>query len=224
MLACEGALACRLDEIVGFDGRAGEPAGEPAQPRQDRDQLVAEPRARRISARSQIDRRFRQFLTEGQRTSRRLIPPHPRPGDTRAVLQMFPSRKIARERTERGSEHARRARLTAEPPQARVNSSQISGCAALCAASLGPCRSGTATRMKVAVVKERRAHERRVAASPDTVKRMVGMGLEVVARKRRGRRRLVQRCRPGRRRRRDRRRCRDRARRCRHRPQGAAAA
>ncbi len=35
--------------------------------------------------------------------------------------------------------------------------------------------------MKVAVVKERRAHERRVAASPDTVKRMAGMGLEVFA-------------------------------------------
>ena len=35
--------------------------------------------------------------------------------------------------------------------------------------------------MKVAVVKERRAYERRVAASPDTVKRMVGMGLEVAA-------------------------------------------
>ncbi|MBO0737061.1 MAG: Re/Si-specific NAD(P)(+) transhydrogenase subunit alpha [Alphaproteobacteria bacterium] len=34
--------------------------------------------------------------------------------------------------------------------------------------------------MKVAVIKERRAHERRVAVSPDTVKRMVGMGLEVV--------------------------------------------
>ena len=33
--------------------------------------------------------------------------------------------------------------------------------------------------MKVTVVKERRAFERRVAASPDTVKRMVGMGLEV---------------------------------------------
>jgi proton-translocating NAD(P)+ transhydrogenase subunit alpha len=33
--------------------------------------------------------------------------------------------------------------------------------------------------MKIAVVKERRAFERRVAASPDTVKRMVGMGLEV---------------------------------------------
>src|SRR6266446_1604496 len=35
--------------------------------------------------------------------------------------------------------------------------------------------------MKIAVIKERRAHEHRVAASPDTVKRMVGMGLEVVA-------------------------------------------
>jgi proton-translocating NAD(P)+ transhydrogenase subunit alpha len=35
--------------------------------------------------------------------------------------------------------------------------------------------------MKVAIIKERRAHERRVAASPDTVKRMIGMGLEVVA-------------------------------------------
>ena len=34
--------------------------------------------------------------------------------------------------------------------------------------------------MKVAIVKERRAFERRVAASPDTIKRMVGMGLEVV--------------------------------------------
>ncbi len=33
--------------------------------------------------------------------------------------------------------------------------------------------------MKVAIVKERRAYERRVAASPDTVKRMVAMGLEV---------------------------------------------
>src|SRR5262245_53384381 len=33
--------------------------------------------------------------------------------------------------------------------------------------------------MKVAVVKERRESDRRVAASPDTVKRMVGMGLEV---------------------------------------------
>ena len=35
--------------------------------------------------------------------------------------------------------------------------------------------------MKVAVVKERRAHERRVAASPDSIKRMVAMGLEITA-------------------------------------------
>ena len=34
--------------------------------------------------------------------------------------------------------------------------------------------------MKVAVVKERRAFEHRVAASPDTIKRMIGMGLQVV--------------------------------------------
>ena len=34
--------------------------------------------------------------------------------------------------------------------------------------------------MKVAVVRERRAFEHRVAASPDTVKRMIGMGLEAV--------------------------------------------
>jgi H+-translocating NAD(P) transhydrogenase subunit alpha len=33
--------------------------------------------------------------------------------------------------------------------------------------------------MKVAVVKERRAYERRVAASPDSVKRMVAIGIEV---------------------------------------------
>jgi H+-translocating NAD(P) transhydrogenase subunit alpha len=35
--------------------------------------------------------------------------------------------------------------------------------------------------MKVAIIKEKRAFERRVAASPDTIKRMVGTGLEVVA-------------------------------------------
>ena len=33
--------------------------------------------------------------------------------------------------------------------------------------------------MKLAIVKERRAHERRVAASPDTVKHFVGLGMEV---------------------------------------------
>jgi H+-translocating NAD(P) transhydrogenase subunit alpha len=39
---------------------------------------------------------------------------------------------------------------------------------------------GEAASMKIAIPKERRAHESRVAASPDTVKRLVGMGLEVV--------------------------------------------
>jgi NAD(P) transhydrogenase subunit alpha len=34
--------------------------------------------------------------------------------------------------------------------------------------------------MKVAIIKERRAHERRVAATPDSVKHMVGMGLQPV--------------------------------------------
>ena len=34
--------------------------------------------------------------------------------------------------------------------------------------------------MKIAIPKERRAHEMRIAATPDTVKRLVGMGLEVV--------------------------------------------
>jgi len=34
--------------------------------------------------------------------------------------------------------------------------------------------------MKVAIIKERRAHERRVAASPDTVKHMTGMRLDVL--------------------------------------------
>ena len=33
--------------------------------------------------------------------------------------------------------------------------------------------------MKIAIVKERRAHERRVAASPDTVKQLKGLGLDV---------------------------------------------
>ncbi|MBT5194402.1 MAG: NAD(P)(+) transhydrogenase (Re/Si-specific) subunit alpha, partial [Rhodospirillaceae bacterium] len=33
--------------------------------------------------------------------------------------------------------------------------------------------------MKIAVLKERRADERRVAATPDTVKKFVGLGVEV---------------------------------------------
>jgi NAD(P) transhydrogenase subunit alpha len=34
--------------------------------------------------------------------------------------------------------------------------------------------------MKIAILKETRPHERRVAATPDTVKRLIGLGLEVV--------------------------------------------
>src|SRR5690606_41669599 len=33
--------------------------------------------------------------------------------------------------------------------------------------------------MKIAIPKERRAHERRVAASPDTVKKFIGLGFQV---------------------------------------------
>jgi len=40
---------------------------------------------------------------------------------------------------------------------------------------------GNSRAMKVAIIKERRAYERRVAASPDSIKRMVEMGLEVAA-------------------------------------------
>ena len=34
--------------------------------------------------------------------------------------------------------------------------------------------------MKIAVPKERRPHERRVAVSPDTVKKLKGLGFDVV--------------------------------------------
>src|SRR3546814_7581402 len=52
-------------------------------------------------------------------------------------------------------------------------------------ASLG---RGTGSRsgigcMKIAILKERRAHETRVAVSPDTVKRFVDMGVEVAVEK-----------------------------------------
>ena len=40
--------------------------------------------------------------------------------------------------------------------------------------------------MKVAITKETRAHEKRVAASPETVKKMVQMGLDVVIERRAG--------------------------------------
>jgi H+-translocating NAD(P) transhydrogenase subunit alpha len=71
----------------------------------------------------------------------------------------------------------------------RLRASQIRHREALCAPAKrrqteepspdeGRDRQGAA--MKIAIVKERRPHERRVAASPDSVKQMVGMGLEPV--------------------------------------------
>jgi hypothetical protein len=63
MLACECALACRLNQIVGLDSRTREPARKPPQPWQNSDQLIAETDAHRISAWNQMYRRFRQVLT-----------------------------------------------------------------------------------------------------------------------------------------------------------------
>ena len=70
---------------------------------------------------------------------------------------------------------ARSSTPTARRPGSRFTNS---GCHGIVRRLPRPFRNRFA--MKVAVVKERRAFERRVAASPDTVKRMIGMGLEVV--------------------------------------------
>jgi len=74
MLAREGALARRLNQIVGFDGGACQSTCKPPQPWQDRDQLIAKTHGHRIIAWYQVYRRSRQFLTKQQRTSRRFIP------------------------------------------------------------------------------------------------------------------------------------------------------
>src|SRR6201982_1304501 len=79
MLACEGAFACRLDQCLSIDWRPGEAARKAPQPRQSRDQLIAETDAYRFLARHQLYRRSRQILTERQRTSRRNIPVTPAP-------------------------------------------------------------------------------------------------------------------------------------------------
>src|SRR5438270_6092127 len=63
MLARERPFACRLNQIIGLDGRAREPARKPPQPWQDRDQLIAETSAHRITACNQVYRRSRQCLT-----------------------------------------------------------------------------------------------------------------------------------------------------------------
>ena len=50
-------------------------------------------------------------------------------------------------------------------------------------ASWGNFNSRIDADMKIAIPKERRAHESRVAASPETVKKLVGLGCEVVVEK-----------------------------------------
>jgi hypothetical protein len=69
MLTCERPLARRLNKIVGLGRRSGQAPGKPAQPRQNRDQLIAEALAHRIGAVSRADRRFCLFPTQRQRAS-----------------------------------------------------------------------------------------------------------------------------------------------------------
>src|SRR5260221_2194543 len=69
MLARERTLARGLDKIISVARRTGEAAGETPQSRQNRDQLIAEPRAYRIVAFSRSDRRFCLLPTERQRAS-----------------------------------------------------------------------------------------------------------------------------------------------------------
>src|SRR6266436_8572150 len=64
VLACERALARSLNQIVGIADGSREPAGKATQPRQDGDQLVAEPDARRIPTRNQAYRRSRQSVAK----------------------------------------------------------------------------------------------------------------------------------------------------------------
>jgi NAD(P) transhydrogenase subunit alpha len=65
------------------------------------------------------------------------------------------------------------------PAGRAVCASQTGTEPALCAALVGSAEQEKPS-MKVAIIRERRAHEHRVAASPDSVKRFQGMGLEVV--------------------------------------------
>jgi hypothetical protein len=64
VLTRECALACSLNQIVGIAGGSRKPAGEATQPRQDGDQLITEPDARRIPIRNQAYRRSRQSVAK----------------------------------------------------------------------------------------------------------------------------------------------------------------
>jgi hypothetical protein len=74
MLSRERPLARRLNKVVGLGRRSGQAPGKPAQPRQRRDQLIAEALAHRIAAVSCADRRFCLFPTQRQRASWSNIP------------------------------------------------------------------------------------------------------------------------------------------------------
>jgi len=50
----------------------------------------------------------------------------------------------------------------------------------MCARSISGSLEGPPDDMKLAIPKERRAHERRVAATPDTVKKLVALGFDVI--------------------------------------------
>jgi hypothetical protein len=72
MRAGQGPFACRLDEIVRFDGGAGQASGETPEPGQNSDELVVERRTHRP-----IPRRgwaVRSCLTVLQRVEMGIIP------------------------------------------------------------------------------------------------------------------------------------------------------
>ena len=148
--------------------------------------------------------RRRESLPSRTSASRELACCSKRPRRTQAGRAALPRRWCASALTNR------RSRAVSLPMVAR--------------SALGAAMQRIFADMKISVPKERRPHERRVAASPDTVKRLVGMGHEVVVESRRRRRRGLPRCRLQGRRRHDRAATRRGARRRRHRAQGAAAA
>jgi hypothetical protein len=96
VLSCERPLARRLNKVVGLGRRAGETAGKAPQPRQNRDQLIAEALAHRIAAISRTNRRFCLFPTERQRASWCFIPVIGRPatGDFAAFASIVPAARL----------------------------------------------------------------------------------------------------------------------------------
>jgi hypothetical protein len=73
MLARQGTLAGRLNQIVGVASRAREPTRKPPQSGQNRDQLITESR-RHGNSLGTADRRLCVFPAQGQRASLSIIP------------------------------------------------------------------------------------------------------------------------------------------------------